>query len=288
MREAGRELALTPRVRALARTFARLTIVVLFLSLTPVGAAGAEIELRAGVRHLSGSDAGDTTILDLEVARSGPRHRFSLDVAALSTRVSSDRLQIRLGRLRAAVRAGRISRERLRQRRAELVPRRSEGVADAIAGWSAVLHGGDARQSTVMSIVEIKIPIADFESGLGSGAWDGRLGVFGERRFWSSTLTAEVGFNHLGEPSGIDLRDVFDIGLGLEGRESRAGFVFGGWLDAVDNVFPDGDPQVVAGLSLARHRRLPWRLEVGAGLGSGSPDLSIAFRVGSAGWSRRR
>jgi hypothetical protein len=155
----------------------------------------------------------------------------------------------------------------------------TSGVGDVDLGLAARFLGKPSGLFRLDGEIEFKAPTADEEKGLGTGEWDVRVGLSGERRFWSATAFAGLGWNRLGDPDWIDLRDTVDVFGGLEtepfGRELRGSV----WFQGNTEIVPGAGNRMVLGAGLRRGGRMPWSLSAFAGVTDASEDVGISFAM---------
>jgi hypothetical protein len=138
--------------------------------------------------------------------------------------------------------------------------------------------------------VELKVPTADADYGLGTGEWDLRAGLSGEYRFWPVTAYGGVGWNRFGDPAWIELNDVVDVFVGLEGDAFRGRISVSGWVEARPEVVDERGTESIAGLELRSLGRYRWRVGLTAGLGSVEEYgvvLGYSFQTGAASRGHR-
>ncbi len=160
------------------------------------------------------------------------------------------------------------------------------GVGDVRAGIAVRLFGGGVAVHRIDASIDVKIPTADEAKGLGTGAWDTRLALAYEYRFWTATGFAGLGYSFLGDPEGFALDDVADAYVGVETDPGRGGWSMIGWLEARQAVVATTDDAVSIGAGLTRTgARQRWRLLGRVGLTDGAADygLTLAVSWGVAG-----
>jgi hypothetical protein len=153
----------------------------------------------------------------------------------------------------------------------------ASGVGDLRVGLTARVLGKPAGLYRLDADVTVKAPTADVDKGLGTGEWDARLGVMGERRFWTFTAFGSVGWSRFGDPAWVDLADSVDFFGGVESEPMGPGLLLSGWIDANSEVVPGAGERMVVGGSLRRNRRNSWRVSVFAGLTEASEDFGVSL-----------
>jgi len=162
------------------------------------------------------------------------------------------------------------------------------GLGDVRVEIASELAGGGARLYRLATELDVKAPTADADRRLGTGRWDARIGLLGERRFWSATLFGGAGFNRLGDPRQLELRDVPDGYLGIESepwREMRGA----AWIEGHGAILAGAEARSALGLGVRGSGRRPWRLIATVGLSGAEEEIGFLFGVsvtGEADWSR--
>ncbi len=144
-------------------------------------------------------------------------------------------------------------------------------------GSSRSLGGGGARLFRTAAELDVKAPTGNERAGLGTGEWDARLGLLGERRFWSATLFAGAGYNRLGDPERIELRDVPDGLLGVE-SEPWHGLRGSLWLEGHGAVQAGTGSRSALGIGVRGAGSRSWR--AAATLGLTGADKEVGFVLG--------
>lgn len=156
----------------------------------------------------------------------------------------------------------------------------ASGIGDIRVALSRRLVGGGVRVFRLDAELEVKLPTADEDKGLGTGEADFRLGFWSGYRFWSSTLYARAGWNRLGDPWWGELNDVVDLYLGLESDPVVAErLILAGWVSARQEVVDDTGEAFNIGASLRTTGRFRWYGRVLMGLGDASPGISISIGI---------
>jgi hypothetical protein len=155
---------------------------------------------------------------------------------------------------------------------------RESGLGDLRLEAAVPLAGGGARRHRLDGELGVKAPTADEERNLGTGEWDARAGLSGEYALWNATLFGGVGWNHLGRPPGVEVRDVPDALLGIESEPLARGLRVAGWLEGHGAVSDRIGTRLAVAAGVGGSGRRAWRLVVRAGL---TPDSErIAAEVG--------
>jgi hypothetical protein len=154
------------------------------------------------------------------------------------------------------------------------------GLGDLYLAVSRRLAGGGVRLFRMDANFEVKVPLADADDNLGTGEWDYRLGLAAEYRFWAVTAYGGAGWNRLGDPSWVDLQDVVDVFVGVEGDPIAGGRVgLGGWVEAVQETVDLEGYRAAVGFGLRTTGRTRWRVQVRAGLTDATADLGLLVGV---------
>lgn len=255
------------------------------LAIGPRPARSADLRADVTMEHLSVTFLGDRTAdasavtLGLGLNPSG-RVSIRLEVPAVRAR-SSQALYTRLGSSRRVLQAlAQGNRVLLRQ-----VPGTWEsGLGDVRLRLASDLVGGGARLFRIAGELDVKAPTADEQSGLGTGAWDLRFGLVGERRFWSATLFTGAGYNRLGDARQVALRDVPDAFLGIESEPWRWGLLGAAWIEGNGApVSGAGGARSALGLGLRGSGPHPWRFSATVGLSGSNREVGAPFGISLAG-----
>jgi hypothetical protein len=142
------------------------------------------------------------------------------------------------------------------------------------------LHRVDAE-------IEVKVPTADEEEGLGTGEWDARAGLGLERRFWSLTAFGGLGWTRIGDPEWLDFRDPVDGYLGLETEPGRRGLRWSAWIDASGEVVPGAGSRARVGVGLRFSTALRWHFSATAGLTEAAEEFGLSLGLAWGGGGRR-
>jgi hypothetical protein len=149
------------------------------------------------------------------------------------------------------------------------------GIGDILLAADHLVAGGGIRLFHLDAGLQVKAPIADDEKGLGTGEWDFRAGVSGEYRFWSVTAFGGAGWNRLGDPSWIELNDVWDGYLGLEGYAFGERVVIAGWIDGHEEIVEQSGARNVIGLELRTAKSPSWRIALTAEVGADGEGFGV-------------
>jgi hypothetical protein len=224
--------------------------------------------------------------LGLELA-AGPRTVLRMEVPAVRAR-STESLLTLLGPTPRVLQA---LEGRGRDRVLAPIPGEWEtGLGDVRLAVEQDLSGGGARLHRVAGAVEVKAPTADEERRLGSGEWDGRVGLLGERRTWSATFFWGAGWNLLGDPPGVELDDAPDGYLGVESEPWRGRVRGALWIEGHGEVAPEAGARAAVGVGLRGAGRRGWRVAGTVGLTDAAEDfrLLVGVGVGAPDGERRR
>jgi hypothetical protein len=162
----------------------------------------------------------------------------------------------------------------------------TSGLGDLRVGVSARLFGRGADLDHLSAELDFKAPTGDDEEGLGTGAWDARLGLAGEHRGWHGTTFGGIGWTRFGDPEWIDLRDGADAYVGFETEPLRAGLSWSAWIDGARSAVSGVDDPIRAGVGVRKQARRPWQGSVWAGVTDGAPDLGFTIGWSSDVWLR--
>jgi hypothetical protein len=264
-----------------------LTTALLLLIPAAVHAGGLSFDVTA--EHLSATFTGDRTTEASAVTLAvgfepGDRLAVRVEVPAVRARSS----QTLLARLGATPRVLNALAERNRALLRQVPGDWRTGLGDVRLEIQGDLAGGGARLYRFTGELNAKAPTADESRGLGTGGWDARVGLLGERRFWSATLFGGAGFNRLGDPRKIELRDVPDGFLGVESEPWR-GLRAALWVEGHGAVLEGSEARSAVGVGVRSSGGRPWRLITTVGLTGSEEEIGFLFGVSVTGresWGR--
>ena len=156
------------------------------------------------------------------------------------------------------------------------------GVGDLRLGLATRLFGRPAGLYMMDVELDVKAPTADVDKGLGTGEWDARVGFTGQRRFWTATAFAGMGWTRIGDPTWIDFRDPVDLYGGAESEPLGPGLMLSGWIEGNSEIVPGAGHRAALAMGLRKNRRNSWRLSATFGLTDAAEDFGIrlGFTVG--------
>jgi len=151
------------------------------------------------------------------------------------------------------------------------------GLGDLRLAASHRLLGGGAKVFRLDLGAQVKAPTADPDKGLGTGEWDGYLGITSEYRFWTATGFGGFGWNYLGDPEWVELNDVVEGYLGLESEPLAGRWIVSGWFEGNPEVIEGLGSRAALGFGLRTAGKLRWRLLATVGLTDAAQDFSVLF-----------
>lgn len=126
-----------------------------------------------------------------------------------------------------------------------------------------------------------KPPLADEDSGFGTGEWDYGAGLTISKQAGSILLLADLGYWIYGDPSDFEIKDplAFSLAMGRPFADSRSSILGSVWgsTETVDGI--DGPVQLGVTLSRLVSSGRSLSVTLSAGLTESAPDYSLA-----AGW----
>jgi hypothetical protein len=130
----------------------------------------------------------------------------------------------------------------------------------------------------VAATVRVKLPTADEDRGLGTGAADYYGELVGYRTFGSVTPFATVGYRVLGDTSSYELKDGAYASVGTHVRSSPS-TVFTGLLNWRRQIVAGGDDSCDAMLMVTHDLSARWQLTGYAlkGFTDASPEVGAGF-----------
>jgi hypothetical protein len=128
-----------------------------------------------------------------------------------------------------------------------------------------------------------KVPIADLDSGVGTGEWDHTAGfsaMLSRGRFF---MFGDLGYWWFGDLPELELRDGISWGLGLARPVLDGRGTLMASLSGAGRLIATLDPPVTAGAAFGYRLRRGWSMNVGlsAGVTESATDFSL-----SCGWSK--
>lgn len=155
---------------------------------------------------------------------------------------------------------------------------RETGLGDVRLAVARRVAGGGIKLFRTDAVLELKVPTADEDAGLGTGELDARIGVSGEYRFWSATGFGGVGWNRLGDPSWIELDDVFDAFVGVESNPlAGERLIVSGWLEGHEEVLEGPGSRLAVGVGLRTTGSGRWRVSVTRKIGGSYDETTLLF-----------
>jgi hypothetical protein len=148
-------------------------------------------------------------------------------------------------------------------------------LGDLRLGLAARLFGKPAGLYMMDFEVDVKAPTADADEGLGTGEWDGRVGFAGERRFWTATAFAGLGWTRIGDPEWIDFRNPIDAYGGVESEPLGPGILISGWIEGTSEIVPGAGERTALAVGLRGNRKNSWRLSATVGLSDAAEDFGV-------------
>lgn len=155
-------------------------------------------------------------------------------------------------------------------------------LGDPTLYGSMELHSGTGRIRSILLSAGVKAPVADLESGVGTGKWDFSAGTSLAASLGGFLVFGDLSYWWLGDLPDLELRNGVGYGFGLghsilEGRASLLGTLTGS-ESAVATLDPPLSVSISVGGTLQGNRQV--NAGISAGLTESSSDLGIY-----AGWS---
>jgi hypothetical protein len=156
----------------------------------------------------------------------------------------------------------------------------ASGLGDVRLGLGHRIAGGGVKLYRTDAVLEVKLPTADEEAGLGTGEWDARLGLGAEYRFWSATAFGGLGWNRLGDPEWVELQDPLDIYAGAE-SEPLAGerLILSGWVEGHQEVLAGTGATATVALGVRSARGMRWRSSLAVDVIGEYKRVSVLFGI---------
>lgn len=149
------------------------------------------------------------------------------------------------------------------------------GLGDLRVAGSRRMLGGGAKVYRLDASVGAKVPMADETEGLGSGEWDARIGLSGEYQYWQAKGFAGAGWNYLGDPAWVELKDVPDGYIGVESDPLGGRVIVSGWVEGNPEVIEGAGSRAALGVGLRTLGKARWRVSATVGLTDAARDFSL-------------
>jgi hypothetical protein len=159
----------------------------------------------------------------------------------------------------------------------------TDGIGDIVFRAAYTVYPWTAWMPWIDLIGRIKLPSADEDDGLGTGEFDYTVETELTQTFAAFTPFASVGYRFQGDPSGVDLRNVWlaSVGAMYEITEAWAAGLFLDYREST-TAFSDEQLELVpfVGVEIGDH----WKasLYAVAGLTDGSADGGFGLHVSYA------
>jgi hypothetical protein len=163
----------------------------------------------------------------------------------------------------------------------EVVEYKARGLGDPLITAGLTLVNERGAIPSVLLTGQLKVPVADRESGLGTGEWDWGAGISLSKRMGSFFLFADAVYWTLGDLPELDLQNALAYCVSL-GHSFRGGkYALLASYSGYTEIIPGVEPPASLGLSLSFQvgRRSSLMLDSMFGLSESSPAVSF-----SLGW----
>lgn len=158
------------------------------------------------------------------------------------------------------------------------------GFSDPNLYLSARLTPGSLTTTSLYLNASTKIPLANPESGFGTGAWDFGAGLSLTQRFHTFFITADAMYWHLGDMQDLNFKDPLSFGLGLGKSLQNGKWLISGLFTGYTRIIEGYDPPMSIGMGLGYFltRNIALNANISFGLSESSSDVG-----GGIGWSIR-
>jgi len=157
---------------------------------------------------------------------------------------------------------------------------RTTGLGDLYLAVAKRLAGGGVRLFRLDTNLEVKVPTASESDGLGTGAWDYRVGFAGEYRSWSATTWGGLGWNRLGDPDGVEIGDVVDAFVGVDSVPLlRERVIVSGWVEGRQEAVDSSGNPASLGVGVQTTGKVRFGLQVRRGLTDSAPAVGVVFGI---------
>lgn len=158
------------------------------------------------------------------------------------------------------------------------------GFSDPNLYLSARLTPGSLTSTSLYLNVSTKIPLANPETGFGTGAWDFGAGLSLTQRFHTFFISVDAMYWHLGDMQDLNFKDPVSFGLGL-GKSSQNGkWLISGLFTGYTRIIDGYDPPMSVGLGIGYFltKNIALNANISFGLSESSSNVG-----GGIGWSVR-
>ena len=158
------------------------------------------------------------------------------------------------------------------------------GFSDPNVYLSARLTPGTLTATALYLNASTKIPLADPETGFGTGAWDFGAGLSLTQRFSTFFITADVMYWHIGDMQDLNFKDPLSFGLGLGKSFQNGKWLISSLLTGYTQIIEGYDPPMSLGIGLGHFltKNIALNANISFGLSESSSDVG-----GGIGWSIR-
>jgi hypothetical protein len=239
----------------------------LVLAAAPAHAADGKLSLSTGIDYTSGryGEASDTDITYIPFTGKYETGRWIFGLTIPYIRVDGPGTVFRdIGAVRTAT-----------------TTRRSEsGMGDIVAAATYNVFWDAREQSALDVTAKLKLATADEGRNLGTGEEDLHVQADAYRALGRWTPFATLGYKFLGDPPGIDLRDVFFASAGASYKLDDLSSVGAMWYGQQRTTARGSAQSEITGF-YSRRLDTDWRGQAYGllGLSDGSPDYGIGLTV---------
>lgn len=150
-------------------------------------------------------------------------------------------------------------------------------VGDPMLYGSVEVHSGTGVLRSVTVSAGTKLPLADLDSGVGTGEWDFSAGTSLSVALGDFLLFGDLSYWWLGDLPELELRDELAYGLGIGRPILNGRFSLLGSLSGAESAVETLDPPLLLSISLGStidgNRQVTGG--VSAGLTESSPDVGV-------------
>jgi len=159
-----------------------------------------------------------------------------------------------------------------------ITPKPENGIGDIYLFVNFKILGKNRSPSGIYLNSQVKIPVASFEKGLGSGEFDYGLSASFKKSINTFSLFSDIGFLVLGDPDDFKYKDPLTWGIGLGKSFNKAKFNTMVYYQQYTKIIEEYDPP--RQLSFGANYRINSRMFVSIGWQKGlsetTPDNGLS------------
>ncbi len=158
------------------------------------------------------------------------------------------------------------------------------GFSDPNVYLSVRLTPGTLTTTSLYLNAGTKIPLANPETGFGTGAWDFGAGLSATQRFGTFFITADAMYWHLGDMPDLNFKDPLSFALGLGKSFQNSKWLISSIFTGYTRIMDGYDPPMSLGIGIGHFltKNIALNANISFGFSESSSDVG-----GGIGWSIR-